>query len=186
MLNAAQVKRYFDYNWNANALAILGSTVRAAGQAEGAPPLSKYSLQALYFIADHPAGLKDGEIIHKLSNWRGTGAHQSTTRMGSASSYAQMIENLQSAGLIRQEQSDAASVLVVTDMGSSVLSKLHKDCRDADLPFRIQKWCAKDFNEAKPAMDLYLNTFFGKQKNFAAKQYLSSVGNKSAAPGAKP
>lgn len=168
LLEQGRVKRYFDWNWNANALVILGATARAVGVAQDAPPLSKYSLQLLYLLCDAPEGLRPIEIIFQMTNWRGTGRYVAGgVSLGSPVSFGQILENLLAARLI-SKTADKQKQCQITPLGRTLLSKLHKDCRDADLPFRIQAWCELDYADAKPSIDRYLNTFFGKQKRFLA------------------
>jgi hypothetical protein len=49
-----------------------------------------------------------------------------------------------------------------------MLNRLHPDCEDPDLPFRLHAWCEAGA-AAKPAIDRYIKTFFGKQKRFMAQ-----------------
>lgn len=161
------VKRYFDWNWNANALAILGVTARAAGVPANAPPISKYALQLLFWLADHSGTHTEAQVISRMSHWEGSGKYGTSVQLGSPSSYSKILEILFSNGLIDHQASiDSPMTLTVTDRGRAYLALLHKDCQDADLPFRLEFWCEQGLEKAKPAIDRYIKTFFGKQKRF--------------------
>jgi hypothetical protein len=173
------MKRYVDWNWNANALAVLGETQRRAGVPADAPPLSKFALQMLYAMRD---GLpRSDNALHRLMTyWPGTGRYQYEAgqwrpRVGSAASRAQILENLIEAGLLTRtflapkrplgEFEQAPSELSLSACGQALLNLLHPDCEDPDLPFRLHAWCEKGAT-AKPAVDRYIKTFFGKQLRF--------------------
>lgn len=178
-----RVKFYFDWNWNTNALAILGEAQRRVGVPAEAPPLSKYALQLLYALRNEQP-VKDGPLVHRMANWPGTGRYRhlqgrGDTRLGSAASRQQIINNLVAAGLLDRtflgmtrplgEFESRPSTLTPSERGRALLARLHPDCEDADLPFRLSAWCEQG-DEAKPAIDRYIKTFFGKQKRFNARE----------------
>lgn len=166
-LGYGRAKRYFDWNWNVNALAILGATTRAVGVATDAPPLSKYSLQVLYLLDDSPLGFNINDLIGKMENWVGTGKHAGRVSLGSPASYVLILENLESAGLITPVIGDAKRApFQITTLGRSLLAHLHKDCRDVDLPFRLNVWGSLGLAAAKESIDRYILTVFGKQSRF--------------------
>lgn len=176
-----RVKRYFDWNWNVNGLAILGEAQRRAGVAPGAPPLSKYALQLLYglrrFAQAHPTRLTpprlpptDGEVVSLMQAWSGTGRYTAPARsgigqLGSPASRMTIIDNLDKAGLLDWREVSGRRTLRVSERGHTLLELLHPDCEDADLPFRLHAWCEQG-EASKPAIDRYIKTFFGKQKRF--------------------
>ena len=50
-------------------------------------------------------------------------------------------------------------------MGRAFLEKLHPDCEDPDLPFRLSEW-QHDPATGHAKAQRYLRTWFGKQKRF--------------------
>jgi len=165
------IKRYFDWNWNVNALAILGDAARRAGVSPGAPPLSKYALQLLYAMRNQ--GTQGcGALVRLMRNWPGTGRYKYadsewSPRLGSMASSAQILENLVTAGLLDQAGTPGRSELALSARGRGLLELLHPDCEDPDLPFRLDTWCQQG-PAAKPAIDRYIRTFFGKQLRFTS------------------
>lgn len=170
------VKRYFDWNWNVNGLAILGNTLRQAGVPSEAPPLSKYALQLLYALRDGRS-LTEGGVHSLMALWPGTGHYTQkqphrVDGLGSAASRNQILANLRAADLLQwsDPQVDGAietqrSQVRISDRGLALLTALHPDCEDPDLPFRLADWCAQG-DEAYPAISRYMKTFFGKQLRF--------------------
>jgi hypothetical protein len=177
------VKRYFEWNWNVNALAILGDAARRAGVPVDAPPLSKYSLQLLYALRD-AAPMGDGKVVSLMHHWPGTGRYtyekgEWRPRVGSPASVCQILENLVAAGLLERtpvvlvrplgERESKPTLLALSDRGRALLALLlHPDCEDLDLPFRLDAWCEQG-SAAKPAIDRYIKTFFGKQMRFVSR-----------------
>lgn len=159
------VKRYFDWNWNVNGLAVFGNAMRLAGVPADAPPLSKYALQLLYALRDGRSLTESG--VHSLmAHWPGTGRYtqkqpHSVDGLGSPASRNQILANLRAADLLQWTESQVR----ISDRGLALLTALHPDCEDPDLPFRLADWCAQG-NEAYPAIFRYLKTFFGKQMRF--------------------
>lgn len=158
-------KRYFEWNWNVNALAILGETARRVGVLADTLPVSKYALQLLYALQGRES-LSEGKVIDLMNKWPGTGRYSYSSgqwrpRLGSCASSSAIIKNLQMAGLLATDHKH----IQLTALGEAFLAALHPDCKDLDLPFRLDAWCGQG-SAAKPAMDRYLRTFFGKQKRF--------------------
>lgn len=182
-LEYGHTKRYFEWNWNVNALAVLGDAVRRAGVPADAPPLSKYSLQVLYALRDE-LPMAEGQIVRLMTNWPGTGRYtyapgEWRPRVGSPASVAQIVQNLVGAGLLAQlfpagwmgpleEFRTPPCRLTVSDRGRALLKLLHPDCEDPDLPFRLDAWCDAG-PAANPAIDRYIRTFFGKQLRFPGR-----------------
>lgn len=167
-LKYGRMKRYFDWNWNTNGLAILGETQRLAGVPQDAPPLSKLALQLLYGLRHKR--MSEYDLYTMMTNWKGTGRYASLpgsrkVALGSASSRTSIMSNLVAAGLLHQSKEGGSSWLALSDTANRLLGLLHPDCEDADLPFRVNAWCEQG-EAAKPAVDRYIKTFFGKQKRF--------------------
>ncbi|MEX3983787.1 hypothetical protein AB4Y45_32915 [Paraburkholderia sp. EG287A] len=100
---AGRVKRYFDWNWNVNSLAIFGMVQRNAGVVPTAPPLSKYALQLLYGLRSRQP-MTEGKIVWLMKHWPGTGKYSPSGRgdgeMGGPASRTPIIENLLAAGCL--------------------------------------------------------------------------------------
>jgi hypothetical protein len=171
-LEYGRVKRYFDWNWNVNGLAILGETLRRAGVPADTAPLSKYSLQVLYALRNAEPST-EGEVVHLMYRWPGTGRYKRTASawfpgVGSLASRGQILDNLLLAGLLERVAGPKQELLQLTALAHTLLAQMHPDCEDPDLPFRLHAWCEQGA-AAKPAIDRYLNTFFGKQKRFLTR-----------------
>lgn len=154
-------KRYFEYNFNVNALAVLAPCLRSAGVDTDKFWLSKYSLQLLFALREQPP-IKENNLLHSMYNWKGTGRYRPTELGSPASRYA-MIEGLKRVGFIDSN----SGKLSLSERGTVFLASLHPDCRDPDLPSRLNQW-QDSWPSSKTQIDRYLRTFFGKQKRFFA------------------
>lgn len=169
---SGEIRRFFDYNFTVNSLAILGETSRRAGL--NGNTLSKYGLQTLLHLEPSKA-YHDGEIYELMSNWVGTGKYNPeslphSTGLGSATSKATIIENLLENNFLRKlETSSKRRQLTISDQGRRFIDFLHPRCKDSDLPFRLEEWSRMPMNEAKDKIGRYLRTFFGRQKRFLEK-----------------
>lgn len=158
-LAAGLGKRFFDFNWNANSLAIFGHAVRRAG-APNRARVSKFGLQLLYYVRDRGA-LTDSDLIKAMSEWDGTGKYP-PAHLGSAASRAEIINSLESSELLKRN----SGALEITPTGQRFLELLHPDCRDPDLPSRLSSW-TDTWPESRPAMERYLVKVFDRQLRFA-------------------
>lgn len=161
-------KQYFDYNFNLNSYAVFGDALAQVGFDRVQVHLSKYLLQVLYFMARHEGEFKrEAELYIRMSEWVGTGKYGPSANgtLGSVISRTEIIMRVSELGLIENRDHS----LFLSAQAKALLSYLHPDCCDLDLPFRIYDWC-QDFEQSKPKMDRYLRTLFGKQKRFFAKR----------------
>lgn len=180
-LRDAEAKRYFEFNWDANAMAVFGrvwqrlvphrrtapsphelallgaSWERAIGASPW--PLGKYGLQLLYALRNVPP-LSEGAVMRRMVEWRGTGRYPEAV-LGSPMSQHAIIQSLVSAGLL----GGGPKALAITARGHALLAALHPDCEDADLPMRLDAWM-RDWPASRPVMERYLRTVFGKQARF--------------------
>lgn len=164
------VKRYFDWHWNVNSQVILSETLRRAGVlSSGNPVISKYGVQLLYFIQDHP-GLSEGNLFRSMNNWVGTGKYTVSHNFGSVASRYSIVCQLLQLGLICNT-ADKPSRISIADVGLRFIELLHKDMRDADLPSRLHVWCAEGLEVSRSKIDRYIMTYFGKQKKFMKNRY---------------
>lgn len=164
LLNTAQAKKFFDYNFNTNSLVVLGDLLRKFRVDTNQFIMSKFSLQVLYDLKERSAiNIYDyAEILGQ--SWKGTGRYEQG-QIGSATSRFTIIDELIKNSLA---QVDNDNLLTISVLGKAFLDRLHPDCCDPDLPFRLQEW-GENPVAAQPKMERYLNTFFGKQKKFASK-----------------
>lgn len=159
-LSYGLAKRYFDFNFNTNAIIIFGDILRQNEIDTTNYFMSKFSLQVLFDLAENPS--KMGLYIAKMdSEWKGTGRYEKGS-IGSVSSYSEIVLGLIEKGLLNKDED---KILKVSSTGLAFLSSLHPDCKDLDLPFRLAEWC-DSWPNSKPKIDRYIKTFFGKQKRF--------------------
>lgn len=161
-VNYGKVISYFNYLYNVNSLAIFGAALRSIDVDSNEHSISKASLQLLYKLAEdtYKEGLTEGKILHMMSKWTGTGKYPKHSMLGSWTSQMDILKNLKNMGFLSYNNKK----YYVSSLGLLFLSKLHKDCNDQDLPFRLEQWGEIDFEESKKRIDSYIKNFFGKQK----------------------
>jgi hypothetical protein len=161
-----RIRRFFDFNYLNNALAILAPAAVSAGL--GRRTLSKYELQFLY----HARGGRErheGVWMERMTNWTGTGRYGSENEgsFGSAASRYPILSGLLKDGFLRPTSTGRRdSPISISTAGEKFLTLLHPDCEDKDLPFRIWDWSKLPEPEAKEKIGRYIRTYFGKQKRF--------------------
>jgi hypothetical protein len=169
------VRRYFDYNYLLNAFPVMGMTFEKAFGKRFRWPLSKHELQLLYFLRDRKR-LSDGQIIHEMSRWRGTGRYDRKggydDGMGNPASRATILDNLVKQGFLER----ASGKVVISEQGKRLLDFLHPDCEDPDQVLRIYEWAQLPVEVAKSKIDRYVKTFFGKQKRYLSKVSQLDIG----------
>lgn len=168
LLAYGQTKGYFDYNFNLNALVIFEKMLPGSDAAKSRLPVSKYGLQLLYFLCDS-GPMKESAVLKAMATWRGTGRYANEPNvqgLGSPASRTQIILDLAQNGLIDLSDDPASrdQTVVVTARAASFIEALHPNCRDADLPFRLHRWCTGDRLTATAAINRYIITFFRRQK----------------------
>ncbi len=171
-LQGGLVKRRFDWCFAVNSQALLGAAYRKATNTALAVPIGKCALQILYAMRDE-APMTEGRMMGLLMRWRGTGRYASEERptimMGSAKSVAMISDDVKRSGLVDPDSAGGSSTrFSLNDAGRRFLDLLHPDCRDPDLPWRIQEWQAGG-RSSEPKVDRYIRTFFGRQKRFAGR-----------------
>jgi DNA topoisomerase IA len=158
-LNAGEARRFFDFNYNVNSMALFGDCLRRVGVNTDTYGMSKYSLQLLYACVAHE-GISDMPLLLLMESWPGTGRYQPSA-IGSPASRHVILSGLLDAGLLDSNDRKVS----VSERGRRFLDLLHPDCEDADLPARLLEW-QRDWPVSKPKVERYLRTFFGKQKRF--------------------
>jgi DNA topoisomerase IA len=167
-LNAGLVKGYLDYNFAINSAPILGNLYRDVSKTTHPAFLSKNAMQLLWWLSEREK-VKNYQIDWMMSGekWVGTGRYEKNSftyipGLGSPASRQSIQKLLLDLHLIEENSGH----ITVSHLGKSFLARLHKDTRDLDLPFRLDRWMALPFEQAKESIDRYLLTFFGKQKRF--------------------
>lgn len=176
-LERGKVKKYFDYNFNLNAMAILNASFKDAFGTEVDMQMSKYELQTLYYVSRMQNQSTDHvKLMTNMEKWSGTGKYNprnSWTRrmeLGSPASRSSIIKNLINIGALEDAGQSGDYRVHVTKAGKAFLENLHPDTLDLDLPYRIDQWQTEGLDVAKPKIDRYIRTFFGKQKRFSEKR----------------
>jgi hypothetical protein len=166
-----EIRRYFDYNYLANALPIIGAAARQAGTWGDTIP-SKYGLQLLY-DARETGPLNDGQWGERMYKWKGTGKYKPGSYfpgLGSPTSRHEIVRELEKANYLEPLGGSKRNRQIgLSEEGGRFLDLLHPDCRDADLPFRLDQWSVLPETEAKERINRYIRTFFGKQRDFFDK-----------------
>jgi len=181
---SAQLKADFDFSFLVNSAGLLTRCYAAAGGQATSPVLSKYMIQTLYAVRmlesrkvnGVPFFLSESSLHQQMSRWEGTGRYAPERGyLGSCASRQEIIEQLQRYGLLQYhvlpgketvtEFSRQPHRISLSALGSAFLERLHPDCEDLDLPFRIAQWQEKPF-ESRQAAQRYIRTWFGKQKRF--------------------
>lgn len=158
-LGRGEAKRFFDFNYNVNALLLFGDCLRRVGVNTENFGLSKYSLQLLYALKN-AVPCTDGQVIQMMDQWSGTGRY-GIVGLGSPASQSKIINGLVTAGLLEY----AGRLLQLSSRGHTFLSHLHPDCQDMDLPGRMNEW-QNQWPASRGKIERYLRTFFGKQLRF--------------------
>jgi hypothetical protein len=168
LLNAAEVKRYFDFNFYLNSSAILGKLYREVFDTTEPEFIGRSGI-LLMMLAGKNEVLPD-DLKSTLHSWKGTGKYDAVDcqffdGMGTTLSCFNASHSLERLKILTRIQSAKAGY-VLTDLGREFFIRLHKDCFDQDLPFRLNAWMARPFNEVMPVMDQYILTYFRKQQRF--------------------
>ncbi|PSL90761.1 hypothetical protein [Pseudomonas sp. R9.37] len=158
-LKKGEAKRFFDFNYNVNALALFGASLRNVGVDTANYGLSKYSLQLLYFL-NSCSQHHEWRLFNLMDRWPGTGRYGPSS-LGSVASRAFIVEGLISARLVER----AEGLVCISNRGREFLGQLHPDCQDQDLPARLAEWQI-EWPASRKKIERYLRTFFGKQLRF--------------------
>ena len=166
LVHAGEIRRYFDYNYLVNSLAVISETARRVGIEKGVP--SKYGLQLLY-DARQTGEISYSRRIERMARWEGTGKYprKAAYGLGSPASRAPIVDQLVKNGYL--EIIGKTSTRLSTS-GHRFLDALHPRCEDQDLPFRLAEWSRLSPANAEEKIARYIRSFFGRQKTFMAQQ----------------
>lgn len=170
-LRIGEARYYFNGLWAANALPLFGKLLRDIGSPEPQTFVGK-SLPILLFrlkkqqVKNTP--LTEEEVYTLMSKWSGSGRYaENRIGLGSPTSRHVIIEQGNRSGLLQWLPRPAKS-LVLTALGEEFLRRLHPDCDDPDMIFRIETW-GRDWPASRPKADRYIRTYFGKMKRHMGK-----------------
>lgn len=170
LLDYGETKRYFDYNFNVNSLAILGKTLKVVSNSAAPVPMSKYALQTLYFLR-RCGPMTETELLSRMYAWEGTGRYPGQRELGSPASRTQILDDLCANELTSMSAVEGRSRAIrLTALGQRFLDALHPDCEDPDLPFRLDRWCTDGLVKSGASINTYMRTFFGKQKRYLDRE----------------
>lgn len=167
-LEEGRVRHYFHHQFACNSVTVLRRTAQGLTRSSS-PWISKYQLQLVQAMAGE-APLKESEWILRMQSWKGTGRYpiaegEWSPGLGSAMSRAQILGQVEDHGWCTRSATRPA-VVSITPTGEAFVRRLHPDCWDPDLPFRLAQWASQGLTQCKPSIDRYVRTFFGKQKRF--------------------
>lgn len=176
ILERAQVKRFFEYNFIANSVCILNRPFKAAFGDNVDFKMSKYGLQTLFHLNSMSEPVLDVKLILTFAHWIGTGKYLKNrvdlVEFASCTSRMQIINELIGIGAVTKTYSEQdGTYLRISQKGTHFLSMLHKDMIDPDLPYRIAQWQDEGAKTALPKIERYLKTYFGKQKKLNSNSY---------------
>ena len=165
LIEQGRTRRYFDYQFTLNSLSILGAWL-----GQGGGWVSKYQLQFLYALRNH-APATSGQWWTRMHQWKGTGKYcpqenSPLEQLGSPMSIGSIFDQVVQHGWVHHEGKGSAPLLGLSKKGATMLDRLHPDCEDADLPYRLRDWALQGLEVSQPQIDRYIRTFFGKQKRF--------------------
>jgi len=167
-LEVGRARHYFHHHFSVNSMAVLRKTAEGLSSSPS-PWVSKYQLQLIQAMANSPEK-SEGEWIREMDQWKGTGRYPALPNeplpgLGSIMSRAQVLSQLLDHGWCRMLE-DGSRRISITPEGEEFVRRLHPDCWDPDLPFRLEQWAGEGLAKSQGAMDRYIRTFFGKQKRF--------------------
>lgn len=191
LLNEARIKRYFDYNWHLNGNVVLGDLYRKITGERTPIHISKSMLLVLYILRK-VGSVDQAGFSHIAVNWRGWSRSGEVCEIGTTPSRHDILSNLVKVGLVtetaktstlehislddgRRTSAYTRMYYALSGAGEAFCQALHKDCYDPFQPHRLKKWRGMAFSQAKPQIDRYLKTYFGKQVRFQAKLFIGRV-----------
>lgn len=167
-IEKGHVRHYFNHQFAVNSVAVLRKTAQGLSPSRS-PWVSKYQLQLIQaMVRQEP--LAESQWLTLMGSWPGTGRYardEHSPGLGSLRSRGAILQQLEAHGWCGVPE--GSKRVLPTSAGHRFVERLHPDCWDPDLPFRLQQWMDKGFEQSQPAMDRYVRTFFGKQKRFLDK-----------------
>lgn len=164
-LARATAKKFFEYNFNFNSCILFKPVLQKAGITDNDFVLTKYVLQLLFELENY-TNISEDNMLIMMEQWKGTGLYEQI-QMGGPPSRPQMFKNLSEAGLIKNNKKGTSDNehYDVSDKVKALLKLIHPDCRDIDLPGKINLW-EDNWPDSKKEIEHYIVTFFKKQMDF--------------------
>lgn len=165
LIQQGRVRRYFDYQFTLNSLAVFGAWL-----GQGGGWVSKYQLQLLYALRNQePTTLASWWT--RMHQWRGTGKYcqdeySPLVSLGSTMSIGTIFEQVIDHGWVHKKGDGNSATLSISHKGITLLDQLHPRCEDSDLPYRLQHWALMGLEKSRAPIDRYIRTLFGRQKSF--------------------
>lgn len=154
---------FFDYWWNVNSLRVFGDLFAMIGL-EKQKPLTKFELMTFLVISKQKENKKVNDLINDLVNWTGSGKYKVDTEQSRTECFwGKELQKLIDRGLI--DISESKNVFLTTK-GNILVSYIHKQTYDPDLPYRLHIWCQ---NNEVNKMKQYIRQIFGRQQRFQNK-----------------
>lgn len=163
-------KRYFDFNFNVNSMCLFGKCLRYIGVSTTEFIATKFPLQMLYWLNNHPEPHAEMELTRELDQWRGSGKYSQPgsqlISMGSAPTRHLILKTLVENNLVSKQDHSYQ----ITKKGKQFIKLLHPECYDPDLPYRLDTWC-HNWPQSREAIDRYFHTYFSRQKRFNQNRF---------------
>ncbi len=174
-MEKGKTQRLIEYLYMINAFAIYGQVLRSLSITANDWIISRWGIQLLYGMRHLPP-LSEGELIREMAHWRSHAGERQRGGLGSPAWREQILDDLIQARLIAPLGPIAGQMghrpgdLSLSELGRSFLSRLHPDTEDRDLRNRTNGWIATGLS-ARPQIERYYRTIFGKQMRFFKKHY---------------
>jgi hypothetical protein len=181
LVEMGRTKRLIEYVYTINAIVLYGQVLRSLGIATDDWVISRWGVQLLYALRDQPP-MSEAKILALMQRWGGPtprleGYDIGDRRgLGGPASRDGIVRDMVRAGLIAplkpvpDREPMWAKDLALSPLGRAFLSRLHPDTEDPGLRRRITEW---EFAgaDARPMIERYYRTVFGKQKRFFKRHY---------------
>lgn len=190
LIDQGRMRRFIEYNFRLNAYPLWGQALRDAGLDTGGWMISRWMVQLVYALRGAPP-LRASQIRSLMDGWRGHDGLRHRYGLGSPLHRSQGLDDVIARGLlVRTDESDPAATdprypwireptrlerdaprYVLSARALALLARLHPDTEDRDLPKRIAAW-EQAGSAARPAVERYIRTVFGKQKRFFKRHFI--------------
>lgn len=151
---------FFDYWWNVNSLKVFGDLFAMIGL-EKQKIFTKFELMAFLVISRKTENTKVDEVINELVNWTGSGKYKvNVLQKRTEKFWGNELQKLIDRKIIEITESKD---LFLTAKGNALVSYIHKQTYDPDLPYRLYGWCQ---NNEVQKMKQYIRQIFGRQQRF--------------------
>ena len=190
MIDRARMRRFIEYNFRLNALPLWGQALRDAGVSTDDWMISRWLVQVLYALREAPP-MRKAQIARLMSGWRCRDGKRHRFGLGSILLAGQGLDDLFTRGFfvaVPVDESERADPrypwthalgmrerdnprYLLSPRAHAVLARLHPDTEDRDLPKRIAAW-EQAGSEARPIVERYIRTLFGKQKRFFKRHFV--------------